>query len=74
MPAHIELKSLNRFWASKIKHTKPGELPYIPSDDEAKEFLFEANKALNVLTSQKIPSQWKEAIASKLLREKKKDS
>ncbi|MHA1739012.1 MAG: PPC domain-containing protein [Candidatus Heimdallarchaeota archaeon] len=74
MPAHIELKSLNRFWASKIKHTKPGELPYIPSDDEAKEFLFEANKALNVLTSQKISSQWKEAIASKLLREKKKDS
>lgn len=74
LPSHIELKSLNRFWAQKIKHTKPGELPYIPSDDEALEFLFEANKALNILTTQKIPPKWKEAVAIKLLRENKKSS
>jgi hypothetical protein len=70
LPSHIELKSLNRFWAQKIKHTKPGELPYIPTQDEAKEFLFEANKALNCLNYQKIPAKWKETIAKKLLREK----
>ncbi|MHA1125187.1 MAG: hypothetical protein ACTSO7_14510 [Candidatus Heimdallarchaeota archaeon] len=74
LPAHIELKSLNRFWAQKIKHTKPGELPYIPSNDEAMEFLFEANKALNILTAQKIPPKWKEEIATKLLRANKKSS
>jgi len=72
LPSHIELKSLNRFWAQKIKHTKPGELPYIPTDDEAKEFLYESNKALNILTTQKIPANWKESIAKKLLREYKK--
>jgi len=26
LPSNIELKSLNRYWAQKIKHTKPGEL------------------------------------------------
>ena len=69
LPSYVELKSLNRFWAQKIKHTRPGELPYIPTEEEAKEFLFEANKALNKLNAQKIPAKWKETIAKKLLRE-----
>jgi len=70
LPSNIELKSLNRYWAQKIKHTKPGELPYIPTHDESKEFLFEANKALNRLLSQTIPPKWKKLIATKLLGEK----
>ncbi|NPE09178.1 MAG: hypothetical protein GNW80_12910 [Asgard group archaeon] len=69
LPSNIELKSLNRYWAQKIKHTKPGELPYIPTHDESKEFLFEANRALNRLLSQTIPSKWKKLIATKLLGE-----
>ncbi|MCK5045356.1 MAG: hypothetical protein KAS22_02175, partial [Candidatus Heimdallarchaeota archaeon] len=71
LPSNIELKSLNRYWAQKIKHTKPGELPYIPSHDESREFLFEANRALNRLLSQTIPSKWKKLIATKLLGENK---
>ncbi|NHJ48246.1 MAG: hypothetical protein FK733_10710 [Asgard group archaeon] len=71
LPSNIELKSLNRFWAQKIKHTKPGELPYIPNIDQAQEFLFEANRALNRLLAQKIPTKWKKSIASKLLKDKK---
>ncbi len=67
LPSNIELKSLNRYWAQKIKHTKPGELPYIPTHDESKEFLFEANRALNRLLSQTIPPKWKKLIATKLL-------
>jgi len=70
LPSNIELKSLNRYWAQKIKHTKPGELPYIPTHDESKEFLFEANRALNRLLSQTIPPKWKKLIATKLLGEK----
>ncbi len=68
LPANVELKSLNRFWAQKIKHTKPGELPYIPTLEEAKLFLFEANRALNKLFGQKIPTQWKRKIAENLLK------
>jgi len=68
-PANVELKSLNRFWAQKIKHTKPGELPYNPTIKEAREFLFEANRALNRLLEQKIPKDWKKKIAAKLLRD-----
>lgn len=70
LPANVELKSLNRFWAQKIKHTKPGELPYIPTLEEAKLFLFEANRALNKLFGQKIPTQWKRKIAENLLKDK----
>ncbi|MHA1629945.1 MAG: hypothetical protein ACTSVS_07110, partial [Candidatus Heimdallarchaeota archaeon] len=68
-PANVELKSLNRFWAQKIKHTKPGELPYNPTIKEAREFLFEANKALNKLLEQKIPKNWKKKIAAKLSKD-----
>ncbi|MHA1213563.1 MAG: hypothetical protein ACTSSH_14030, partial [Candidatus Heimdallarchaeota archaeon] len=68
LPSNIELKSLNRFWAQKIKHTKPGELPYTPTMDEAQEFLFEANRALNRLLAQKIPTSWKRSIALKLIK------
>ncbi|NHJ38826.1 MAG: hypothetical protein FK731_02255 [Asgard group archaeon] len=71
LPSNVELKSLNRFWAQKIKHTKPGELPFIPSIEESKEFLFEANRALNKLLSQKIPTKWKKEIAEKLLEDSK---
>jgi hypothetical protein len=71
LPSNIELKSLNRFWAQKIKHTRPGELPYIPALDDSKEFLFEANRALNRLLSHTIPTKWKKLIADKLLEEKK---
>jgi hypothetical protein len=71
LPSNIELKSLNRFWAQKIKHTKPGELPYIPNNDEAQEFLFEANRALNKILAQKIPTKWKLSIAKKLLKDNK---
>ncbi|MGC9779022.1 MAG: hypothetical protein HZR80_07250 [Candidatus Heimdallarchaeota archaeon] len=71
LPSFIELKSLNRFWAQKIKHTKPGELPYIPTLGESRDFLFEANKALNKLLSQKIPTKWKKKIAEKLLKDNK---
>ncbi len=70
LPSNVELKSLNRFWAQKIKHTKPGELPYIPTLEEAKLFLFEANRALNKLFGQKIPTQWKRKIAENLLKDK----
>ncbi|MBN1327927.1 MAG: hypothetical protein JXA54_00515 [Candidatus Heimdallarchaeota archaeon] len=70
LPSNIELKSLNRYWAQKIKHTKPGELPYIPTIEEAKEFLFEANRALNRLLVAKIPTKWKKIIAQKLLEDK----
>lgn len=70
LPAYVELKSVNRFWAQKIKHTKPGELPYIPTLEESRLFLFEANKALNKLLGQKIPTQWKRKIAENLLKEK----
>jgi hypothetical protein len=69
IPAFVELKSLNRFWAQKIKHTKPGGMPYIPTIDEAQEFLFDANRALNKLASQKIPPNWKIRIAKNLLSE-----
>ncbi len=69
LPANVELKSLNRFWAQKIKHTKPGELPYNPTIKEAREFLFEANKALNKLLEQKIPKNWKKKIAAKLSKD-----
>ena len=69
LPSVVELKSLNRFWAQKIKHTKPGELPYIPTIEEAREFLFEANRALNRLLSQKLPAKWKKIIAKSLLKE-----
>ncbi|NHK30455.1 MAG: hypothetical protein FK730_03830 [Asgard group archaeon] len=70
LPSNIELKSLNRFWAQKIKHTKPGELPYIPTIEESHEFLFEANRSLNKLLSQKIPTKWKKNIAEKLMKNK----
>jgi len=70
LPSNIELKSLNRYWAQKIKHTKPGELPYLPTTEEAQEFLFEANKALNRLLVAKIPSKWKKIISQKLLEDK----
>ncbi|NHJ31375.1 MAG: hypothetical protein FK732_00790 [Asgard group archaeon] len=70
LPSNIELKSLNRYWAQKIKHTKPGELPYIPTAEESREFLFEANRALNRLLSQTMPTKWKKLIAAKLLKEK----
>jgi hypothetical protein len=70
LPANVELKSLNRFWAQKIKHTKPGELPYVPTIEESKRFLFESNRALNKLHGQKIPTQWKRKIAENLLKEK----
>lgn len=71
LPSNVELKSLNRFWAQKIKHTKPGELPYIPTIEESKEFLFEANRSLNKLLAQKIPTKWKKIIAEKLLSDNK---
>jgi hypothetical protein len=71
LPSNVELKSMNRFWAQKIKHTRPGELPYIPSTEEAQLFLFEANKALNKLLAQPIPTQWKKSIAEKLLKDNK---
>ncbi|NHJ86999.1 MAG: hypothetical protein FK734_16170 [Asgard group archaeon] len=73
LPSNVELKSLNRFWAQKIKHTRPGELPYNPEIDETKEFLFEANRALNKLLNQKIPTKWKKLIAQKLLKENDND-
>jgi hypothetical protein len=71
LPATVELKTLNRFWAQKIKHTKPGELLYIPSENEAEEFLFDANKILNRFLAQKIPTKWKTQIADYLLGNKK---
>jgi len=71
LPSNVELKSLNRFWAQKIKHTKPGELPYIPTIEESREFLFQANRALNKILSQSIPTKWKKIIAENLLQEKK---
>jgi len=70
LPSFVELKSVNRFWAQKIKHTKPGELPYIPTLEESKLFLFEANRALNKLFGQTIPTQWKRKIAENLLKDK----
>ncbi|MBD3192356.1 MAG: hypothetical protein GF308_17085 [Candidatus Heimdallarchaeota archaeon] len=69
LPGHVELKSLNRFWAQKIKHTQPGELPYIPTIEESREFLFESNRALNRLFIQKLPVQWKIKIAKQLEEE-----
>lgn len=69
LPGHVELKSLNRFWAQRIKHTQPGELPYIPTIEESREFLFESNRALNRLFIQKLPVQWKIKIAEQLKEE-----